>query len=38
MVSYAELTDRNAVDGALEEFDLLGRAAFLDKYGYWSFP
>lgn len=34
MVSYADLTDRSAVDTALDEFDRLGRWAFLDKYGY----
>lgn len=34
MVSYADLTDRSAVDRALEEFDRIGRWAFLDKYGY----
>lgn len=34
MVSYADLTDRNAVEAALDEFDRIGRAAFLEKYGY----
>lgn len=34
MVSYADLTDRNAVESALDEFDRLGRRAFLEKYGY----
>lgn len=34
MVSYADLTDRAAVESALEEFDTLGRWTFLDKYGY----
>ncbi|HWV36303.1 MAG TPA: hypothetical protein VNZ55_11770 [Thermomicrobiales bacterium] len=34
MVSYAELTDRKAVEGALDEFDRLGRSTFLEKYGY----
>lgn len=34
MVSYADLTDRAAVESALEEFDRLGRWTFLDKYGY----
>ncbi len=34
MVSYADLTDPSAVKSALEEFDRLGRWAFLDKYGY----
>lgn len=34
MVSYADLTDRKAVETALEEFDRLGRWTFLEKYGY----
>jgi hypothetical protein len=34
MVSYADLTDRNAVESALDEFDSLGRWTFLEKYGY----
>lgn len=34
MVSYADLTDPNAVEAALDEFDRLGRSTFLDKYGY----
>jgi len=34
MVSYADLTERSAVEGALDEFDSLGRWAFLEKYGY----
>lgn len=34
MVSFADLTDREAVERALDEFDGLGRSAFLDKYGY----
>ncbi len=34
MVAYAELTDVAAVERALEEFDRLGRHAFLQKYGY----
>ena len=34
MVLYADLTDRKAVEAALDEFDRLGRWTFLDKYGY----
>jgi hypothetical protein len=34
MVAYSDLTDRHAVERALEEFDRLGRWAFLNKYGY----
>ncbi|WEG08916.1 hypothetical protein PU630_17005 [Microbacterium horticulturae] len=34
MVSYADLTDRRAVERALDEFDRLGRWSFLEKYGY----
>lgn len=34
MVSYEDLTDRNAVNSALDEFDRLGRWTFLEKYGY----
>ncbi|MCW4386331.1 hypothetical protein OH146_11160 [Salinibacterium sp. SYSU T00001] len=34
MVSYAALTERNAVDDAIAEFDRLGRDAFLEKYGF----
>lgn len=34
MASLATLTDRNAVEAALEEFDRLGRFAFLEKYGF----
>lgn len=34
MVSYADLTDRDAVQSALDEFDRLGRWTFLEKYGY----
>lgn len=34
MVSFADLTDREAVKLALDEFDELGRASFLSKYGY----
>lgn len=34
MVSYADLTDRNAVETALDEFDRVGRWTFLHKYGY----
>lgn len=33
-VSIAELTSREAVLSALDEFDLLGRAEFLKKYGF----
>src|ERR1700704_49226 len=29
-----ELTSRLAVESALDEFDALGREAFLDKYGF----
>lgn len=34
MASIATLTDRNAVEAALEEFDRVGRFAFLEKYGF----
>ena len=34
MVSYADLTDRAAVEWAMAEFDRLGRDAFLYQYGY----
>ncbi|BDZ64112.1 hypothetical protein [Agromyces mangrovi Wang et al. 2018] len=34
MFSYTHLTDRSAVDRALEEFDRLGRDAFLHTYGF----
>ncbi|MEJ1155151.1 hypothetical protein [Microbacterium marmarense] len=34
MVSYADLSDPNAIEAALGEFDRLGRWAFLDKYGF----
>jgi len=34
MVSYADLTDRTAVEWAMSEFDRLGREEFLHQYGY----
>ncbi|KQP67833.1 hypothetical protein ASF40_20085 [Microbacterium sp. Leaf288] len=34
MVSYEDLSDRHAVETALDEFDRLGRWTFLEKYGY----
>lgn len=34
MPSYSALTDRSAVQRAVEEFDKLGREAFLHKYGF----
>jgi len=34
MVSYADLTDRTAVEWAMAEFDRLGRDTFLHNYGY----
>lgn len=34
MPSYRALTDRAAVHRAIEEFDRLGRDAFLHKYGF----
>lgn len=34
MASIAPLTDRQAVEDALEEFDRIGRASFLEKYGF----
>ena len=34
MVNYADLTDRQAVDDALAEFDRVGRDAFLHSYGF----
>lgn len=34
MVSYAALTDRSAVDAAIDECDRIGRDAFLQKYGF----
>ncbi|MFE6735991.1 hypothetical protein [Microbacterium sp. NPDC057650] len=34
MVSYSSLTDPNAVDEAIAEFDRIGRFAFLEKYGF----
>lgn len=34
MATLATLTDRNAVEAALEEFDRVGRFAFLEKYGF----
>ncbi|MBT3219891.1 MAG: EVE domain-containing protein [Gemmatimonadales bacterium] len=35
-MALADLTDRQAVLDTLAEFDELGRAGFLDKYGYGS--
>ena len=34
MVTYSDLTDRDAVERAIAEFDQLGRDAFLHKYGF----
>lgn len=34
MASLSSLTDRNAVEAALDEFDRLGRFTFLEKYGF----
>jgi 5-methylcytosine-specific restriction protein A len=34
MARLSELTDRSAIDAAVAEFTLLGRAAFLEKYGF----
>ena len=34
MVSYASLTEHSAVEGAMAEFDSLGRDLFLLKYGF----
>jgi hypothetical protein len=34
MASIAALTDRNAVEDALLEFDRIGRFAFLEQYGF----
>lgn len=34
MVDYSALTERSAVDAAITECDLVGRVAFLQKYGY----
>lgn len=34
MVSYAALTDRSAVEAAIDEYDRIGRVAFLHKYGF----
>jgi len=34
MFSYADLTDRDAVDDAIAEFDRIGRHTFLEKYGF----
>lgn len=34
MARYSTLTDRSAVQRALEEFDRIGRDAFLHKYGF----
>ena len=33
-MALADLTDSTAVVKAIEEFDSLGRQAFLDKYGF----
>jgi hypothetical protein len=34
VVPTGELTSREAVERALDEFDKLGREAFLERYGY----
>ncbi|GAA1994439.1 hypothetical protein [Microbacterium pumilum] len=34
MPSYSALTDRSAVQRAIDEFDRLGRDAFLHKFGF----
>jgi hypothetical protein len=34
MPALSELTDRDAVLAAIREYDALGQAAFLNKYGY----
>lgn len=34
MVNYADLTDRDAVDATIAEFDRIGRDTFLDRYGF----
>lgn len=34
LASLASLTDRNAVEQALAEFDRIGRFSFLEKYGF----
>lgn len=34
MAAISELTDRLAVIAAVEEFDLIGKEAFLDRYGF----
>lgn len=34
MVAYSGLTDPDAVERSIEEFDRIGRYAFLEKYGY----
>ena len=33
-MSLGDLTDRHAVESAIEEFDRIGRDAFLAKYGF----
>jgi len=33
-MSFGDLNSSAAVEAAIEEFDAIGRAAFLDKYGY----
>jgi len=34
MVAYKGLTDREAVDAVLAEFDRIGRHTFLEKHGF----
>jgi hypothetical protein len=34
-VNLSDLTSPSAVESAMDEFDELGRDAFLEKYGYW---
>lgn len=34
MLRYSDLTDRSAVHRTLDEFDRIGRVAFLHKYGF----
>jgi 5-methylcytosine-specific restriction enzyme A len=34
--TYRQLTDKNAVIKAIEEFNKLGREVFLRKYGFWK--
>jgi hypothetical protein len=34
MPAFRELTQRDAVLGAMREYDAIGQDAFLNKYGY----